>query len=49
MKLYTMLLLGTIIWFANFINTRETFDAAMTILFTIALFVYSHKKDVMNK
>ena len=49
MKLYTILLLGTIIWFMNLVRTGDTIDIVMTIIFTIALFAYSHYKDVMSE
>lgn len=49
MKLYTILLLGTVIWFANAVRTHELLDIAITILFAVMLFGYSHYKDVMNE
>ena len=49
MKLYTILLLGTIIWLMNLIKTADTLNIVMTTIFIIALFAYSHYKDVMSE
>lgn len=46
MKLYTILLLNVIIWFANLIKTGGTIDIIMTIIGLIMLFFYSHYKDI---
>jgi len=49
MKLHTILLLGTVIWFANAVRTHEPLDIAITVLFAVMLFGHAHYKDVMNE
>jgi len=49
MKLYTLLLLNVIIWFMNLVKTKDTIDIIMLTIGLIALFAYSHYKDVMSE
>ena len=49
MKLYTLLLLNVIVWFMNLVKTRDTIDIIMLTIGLIALFSYSHYKDVMSE
>jgi len=49
MKLQTILLLGTVIWFANAVITHEPLDIFITVLFAVVLFTHTNYKDIMKK